>query len=101
MRYLALVTDYDGTRSSDDRVSEEAVSALERLRVSGRRAILVTGRRLDDLLVAGPSGSDKSTLAAGIIERFIDKDYQVCIVDLDVPPSPRRLFVLVPRRDQG
>ncbi len=54
MRYLALVTDYDGTLSSDDRVSEETVSALERLRVSGRRAILVTGRRLDDLLAICP-----------------------------------------------
>jgi len=50
MRYLALVTDYDGTLSSDDRLSEPVVHALERLRVSGRRAILVTGRQLDDLL---------------------------------------------------
>jgi hydroxymethylpyrimidine pyrophosphatase-like HAD family hydrolase/energy-coupling factor transporter ATP-binding protein EcfA2 len=54
MRYLALVTDYDGTLSSDDRVSEQTVRALERLRVSGRRAILVTGRRLDDLLLVCP-----------------------------------------------
>lgn len=54
MRYLALVTDYDGTLSSDDKVSEQTVRALERLRVSGRRAILVTGRRLDDLLVVCP-----------------------------------------------
>lgn len=50
MRYLALATDYDGTLASNDRVSESAVRALERLKVSGRRAILVTGRRLDDLL---------------------------------------------------
>lgn len=50
MRYLALVTDYDGTLASHDRVSEQAARALERLRVSGRRAILVTGRRLGDLL---------------------------------------------------
>lgn len=54
MRYLALVTDYDGTLSSDDSVSEETVRALERLRISGRRAILVTGRRLDDLLAVCP-----------------------------------------------
>ncbi|MHB0982805.1 MAG: HAD family hydrolase, partial [Thiobacillus sp.] len=54
MRYLALVTDYDGTLASDDRVSEQTVRALERLRVSGRRAILVTGRRLDDLLAVCP-----------------------------------------------
>ncbi|MHB1402416.1 MAG: HAD family hydrolase [Thiobacillus sp.] len=57
MRYLALVTDYDGTLSSDDRVSEQTVRALERLRVTGRRAILVTGRRLDDLLVVCPCAS--------------------------------------------
>ncbi|MBL0143726.1 MAG: HAD-IIB family hydrolase [Betaproteobacteria bacterium] len=50
MRYLALVTDYDGTLATDDKVSAATVLALERLRASGRRAILVTGRRLDDLL---------------------------------------------------
>ncbi len=50
MRYLALATDYDGTLASDDRVSELVAHALERLRISGRRAILITGRRLDDLL---------------------------------------------------
>lgn len=50
MRYLALATDYDGKLASNDRVSESTVRALERLRVSGRRSILVTGRRLDDLL---------------------------------------------------
>ncbi len=54
MRYLALVTDYDGTLSSGDRLSEQVISALERLRVSGRRAILVTGRQLDDLLAVCP-----------------------------------------------
>jgi hypothetical protein len=33
------------------------------------------------LLVAGPSGSGKSTLTAGLIERLIEKEYQVCIID--------------------
>src|SRR5687768_15602975 len=50
MRYLTLVADYDGTLASDDRIAAETADALRRLRVSGRRAILVTGRRLDDLL---------------------------------------------------
>ena len=54
MRYLALATDYDGTLASNDRVSESAVRALARLWVSGRRPILVTGRRLDDLLALCP-----------------------------------------------
>ena len=50
MRYLALVADYDGTLASHDRVPDETLRAIERLRTSGRRAILVTGRRLHELL---------------------------------------------------
>lgn len=50
MRYLALVADYDGTLASHDRVPDEVLRAIERLRTSGRRAILVTGRRLHELL---------------------------------------------------
>jgi hydroxymethylpyrimidine pyrophosphatase-like HAD family hydrolase len=50
MRYHALVADYDGTLASNDRISDETARGLERLRASGRRNILLTGRRLDDLL---------------------------------------------------
>jgi len=34
-----------------------------------------------NILLAGVSGGGKSTLATGLIERFIDKGYQVCIID--------------------
>lgn len=54
MRYLALATDYDGTIATDGQMSEAVVLAVARLRMSGRRAILVTGRRLDDLLSVCP-----------------------------------------------
>ncbi|AGA34542.1 HAD-superfamily hydrolase, subfamily IIB [Thioalkalivibrio nitratireducens DSM 14787] len=54
MHYLALAADYDGTLASRDRISEDTVRAVERLRKSGRRAILVTGRRVDDLLSVCP-----------------------------------------------
>jgi hydroxymethylpyrimidine pyrophosphatase-like HAD family hydrolase len=49
MRYHALACDYDGTLAHDGRVNEETVGALERLRSSGRRLIMVTGRELEDL----------------------------------------------------
>jgi hydroxymethylpyrimidine pyrophosphatase-like HAD family hydrolase len=49
MRYLALATDYDGTLAHDGRVDQDTLAALERLRKSGRRLILVTGRELADL----------------------------------------------------
>jgi HAD superfamily hydrolase (TIGR01484 family) len=49
MRYLALCCDYDGTLATHGSVAPETFGALERLRASGRRVLLVTGRELDDL----------------------------------------------------
>jgi hypothetical protein len=49
MRYLALCTDYDGTIAHHGRVDEPTIAALEKLKASGRKLILVTGRELDDL----------------------------------------------------
>jgi hydroxymethylpyrimidine pyrophosphatase-like HAD family hydrolase len=50
MRYLALAVDYDGTAATDGKLSDATSSALERLRSSGRRVVLVTGRQVSDLL---------------------------------------------------
>jgi HAD superfamily hydrolase (TIGR01484 family) len=44
MRFTALATDYDGTLAHDGVVDAGTINALQRLRRSGRRAILVTGR---------------------------------------------------------
>src|SRR5437763_2472592 len=54
MRYLALATDYDGTLAADGRVAGDTIAALERLRATGRKLILVTGRELDDLVRVFP-----------------------------------------------
>jgi HAD superfamily hydrolase (TIGR01484 family) len=54
MRYRALATDYDGTLAHHGRVDGPTVEALGRLRASGRRLILVTGRELDELLGVFP-----------------------------------------------
>src|SRR6202140_3190109 len=54
MRYLALATDYDGTLASHGRVEPETIDALRRLAATGRRLILVTGRRVDDLIDVFP-----------------------------------------------
>lgn len=50
MRYFAVAMDYDGTLALDGAIPVVAIQAIERLHRSGRRAVLVTGRRLDDLL---------------------------------------------------
>ena len=49
VRYLALATDYDGTLAEQGKVRPATLDALERLRKTGRRLLLVTGRELDDL----------------------------------------------------
>src|SRR5947207_12538818 len=54
MRYHALACDYDGTIAWDGSVSETTIQALEDLRKSGRKLILVTGRELDDLIRVFP-----------------------------------------------
>jgi len=49
MQYQALATDYDGTLAHDSHVDEETLAALGRLKRSGRKIILVTGRELPEL----------------------------------------------------
>lgn len=54
MRYYALACDYDGTLALHGRVDETTAAALMRLRRSGRKAVLVTGRVLPDLVDVFP-----------------------------------------------
>jgi hydroxymethylpyrimidine pyrophosphatase-like HAD family hydrolase len=49
MRLHAFATDYDGTLAEDGVAAPEALEALRRLRRSGRRPLLVTGRTMDEL----------------------------------------------------
>src|ERR1051326_8093087 len=49
MRYLARAAHYDGTLAHDGVVAPSTIEALKRLRQSGRKLILVTGRELPQL----------------------------------------------------
>ena len=49
MFFHALATDYDGTIAEDGGVPDTTIAALARLRETGRKLILVTGRELPDL----------------------------------------------------
>ena len=52
MFFAALATDYDGTLAQHGQVDGATRRAIEDIRQSGRRLILVTGRTLDDLVSA-------------------------------------------------
>src|SRR5262249_52013702 len=54
MLYHLLAVDYDGTLATNGLVDDTTVDALIRLRQSGRRVVLVTGRLLEPLLAAFP-----------------------------------------------
>jgi hydroxymethylpyrimidine pyrophosphatase-like HAD family hydrolase len=50
MRYTAIALDYDGTIAHDGGVPPHVMDGLSRLRASGRKLLLVTGRELEELL---------------------------------------------------
>jgi HAD superfamily hydrolase (TIGR01484 family) len=50
MRYHVLATDYDGTLAAYQRVTPDTLESLKRLKCSGRKLILVTGRQIPDLI---------------------------------------------------
>lgn len=54
MQYLALATDFDGTLAQDGHVDEPTLAAIGRLRASGRKVLLVTGRELPELIETFP-----------------------------------------------
>src|SRR5262245_30362533 len=91
MRYLAFATDYDGTLATNGRVEEATVRSLERLKASGRKLLLVTGRHLPDLkrvfpllelfdrvvaengaLLYDPANREEKVLAEAPKEAFLD-----------------------------
>jgi hydroxymethylpyrimidine pyrophosphatase-like HAD family hydrolase len=50
MRYTAIALDFDGTIAHDSEVPAHVLEGLRRLRASGRKLLLVTGRELEELL---------------------------------------------------
>jgi hydroxymethylpyrimidine pyrophosphatase-like HAD family hydrolase len=54
MNVHAFATDYDGTIADANRVAEPTARALERVRATGRKLLLVTGRMLADLRTVCP-----------------------------------------------
>ena len=54
MRYTALAVDFDGTIAHDGVVPAHVADGLARLRATGRKLLLVTGRELEELLSIFP-----------------------------------------------
>lgn len=115
MRFLALATDYDGTLATEGRVEASTVAALKRLRASGRKLILVTGRELPDLkrvfpklelfdrvvaengaLLFRPRSGRRLLLAGPPPRQFV-----ACLRARGVPASAGRAIVAMPQQYQA
>ena len=63
MRYTAVALDFDGTIAHDSAVPEHVIDGLKRLKKTGRKVLLVTGRELPVLSGAlGPLPADRTTI---------------------------------------
>lgn len=88
MTYQALASDYDGTLASNGVVAPHTVQALHRLKNSGRKLLLVTGRNLEELLPIFPE--------AGLCDRIVAENGAVLHCPesgqtrLLSPPPPER-----------
>ena len=93
MRYLVLACDFDGTLSTGGTVSGDTMAALHRLRDSGRKAILVTGRELEDLLAIFPDVEVFDRVVAengGVVYRPASREHKT----LGEAPSPELIDAL-------
>jgi hypothetical protein len=87
MRYFCLVCDYDGTIAHDGRCAPSTVEALKRVRASGRKLILATGRQLPELQDIFPEHSIFDRIIAengAILHRPESQDCKA----LADPPAP-------------
>jgi HAD superfamily hydrolase (TIGR01484 family) len=55
VRFRALALDYDGTLARHGEVDASTLAALERLKASGRKLVMVTGREVPELISAFPN----------------------------------------------
>jgi hypothetical protein len=97
LRFRALATDYDNTLATGGTVEPAVLRGLGRLKDTGRRLVLVTGRELDDLRRICPD--------LGLFDRVIAENGGVLYrpatgdeVVLGAPPNPS--FIELLRRKQ-
>lgn len=86
MRYFSLVCDYDGTIAHDGRCAPSTVEALKRVRASGRKLILATGRQLPELQEIFPEHSIFDRIIAENGAILYRPESQDCKALADAPP---------------
>jgi len=96
MRYLALVADFDNTLATQGAVSDSTQEALARLRASGRRLVVATGRILEDLLELWPPAAEADCIVAETAGIVYEPSARETIVLGE--PAPEELAALLKER---
>jgi hydroxymethylpyrimidine pyrophosphatase-like HAD family hydrolase len=96
MRYIALAVDFDGTIAHDSLCPPHVVDGLKRLKATGRKLLLVTGRELPELLSIFPD--------IGIFDRVVAENGALMYrpasgekEELGEPPPPQMIAQLQAR----
>jgi hydroxymethylpyrimidine pyrophosphatase-like HAD family hydrolase len=97
MFFLALATDYDGTIANHGSVDRRTRDALRRLKQTGRRLVLVTGRELADLQHAFPELDlfDRVVVENGAVIHDPESGSQTLLAP---PPSQELVLGLIARK---
>jgi hydroxymethylpyrimidine pyrophosphatase-like HAD family hydrolase len=93
VRFRALAADYDGTLAKDGVVAPSTLKALQRVKESGRRLLLVTGRVFDELLEVFPEVDmfDRAVAENGLI---LFRPAGSEVLSLGGPPSQKLVDAL-------
>lgn len=97
MHYKSLASDFDGTLAEDGKTAGSTLAALERLKSSDRKLILVTGRLVDDLCQTFPEYAicDRIVAENGAL---VYNPADLSTKRLAVPPAPEFIEALRNRR---
>ncbi len=93
-----LACDYDGTIAEHGRVSDATARALERVRESGRKVVLVTGRTLPDLREVCPDCERMFDAIVAENGAVLSRRGTQDVKTLGEPPEPALLQALRRRR---
>jgi HAD superfamily hydrolase (TIGR01484 family) len=93
VRFRVLATDYDGTLATRGRVEPATLAALQALRASGRKLLLVTGRELPDLKRIFPEFAifDRIVAENGALVHRPDTDNETLLCEPPIPALVERL----------
>jgi len=97
MWFRVLACDYDGTLATDGKIAPETMDALRRVRESGRRIVLISGRQFGDLLGVCPEVDFFDLVVAENGAVLFDPRAKR-VEDLADPPPPAFLAGLAHRK---